>query len=66
MAGRELRFRFTGRIEPAEYADVDLVSFFRVHHARYTLYWPHSTPEGLAARRATLARLDAAQAEEEP
>jgi uncharacterized protein len=41
----ELRFRFNGMIEPAAYADTELIPFFRVHHSRYMLYWPYSTPD---------------------
>jgi hypothetical protein len=61
--GRELRFRYSGRIEPAVYADVELVPFFRVHHSRYLLYWPYGAPEEVEARRGTAARSEAAQAE---
>jgi hypothetical protein len=57
----ELRFRASDVIRPEQYRDLELVPFFRVHHARYVLYWPFSTPEQLDARRETAAREEAAQ-----
>jgi hypothetical protein len=47
----ELRFRFDGLVEPSGYEDVELIPFFRVHHSRYMLYWPYSTPQDLERRR---------------
>jgi DUF1680 family protein len=47
----ELRFRFSGMIEPDAYSNTELVPFFRVHHSRYMLYWPYSTPEALELGR---------------
>lgn len=41
---RELRLRFSGMIEPDAYSETELIPFFRVHHSRYMLYWPHRTP----------------------
>jgi hypothetical protein len=57
---QELRFKTTGLIEPEAYRDLELVPFFRVHHSRYMLYWPFSTPETLQARREESARKEAA------
>jgi hypothetical protein len=38
-------------IEPDAYSNTELVPFFRVHHSRYMLYWPYSTPEALELGR---------------
>ena len=59
----ELRFRLSGIVEPATYADTELIPFFRVHHTRYTMYWPYSTPEKLELRRRADALTEAARIE---
>ena len=31
--------------------NLELIPFFRVHESRYSIYWPYSTPQNLAAKR---------------
>jgi hypothetical protein len=57
----ELRFRFDGSIEPDTLSDMELIPFFRLHHSRYMVYWPHGTPEDLEARGAADAQAEAAE-----
>ncbi|MDO3387260.1 glycoside hydrolase family 127 protein [Gilvimarinus sp. SDUM040013] len=43
----ELRFKASNVIQPAQYQDLELIPFFRVHQSRYMLYWPYSTPQNV-------------------
>jgi DUF1680 family protein len=61
VAGDELRFRFTGRTGLSGLGATELIPFFRLHRARYIVYWPFSTPEALAAQRAAAAAEEAAR-----
>ena len=61
--GEGLRFRFTGRVGEYELAATELIPFFRLHRARYVVYWPFSTPEKLAARQSTAAAEEAVRLE---
>ncbi len=56
--GEALRFRFDGLLEPARFQNLELIPFYRLHHSRYMLYWPYSTPEGLAEKRQAEANAD--------
>ena len=55
----DLRFRFTGPGIEGSLAGLELIPFFRLHHSRYTVYWPFSTPEGLQASRQAAASAEA-------
>ncbi|MEJ2402182.1 MAG: glycoside hydrolase family 127 protein [Xanthomonadales bacterium] len=59
----ELRFRFTGRTGQPGLESTELIPFFRLHHSRYVVYWPFSTPEQLAATRTLAAAEEAARLE---
>ena len=45
VAGRPLTFTAQALIRPEQYRDVELVPFFRVHDARYMMYWRTVAPE---------------------
>lgn len=57
VAGRPLTFTATDLIRPREFGGLELVPFFRVHDARYMLYWrtvsAEKYPEVVAALEAS-------------
>jgi hypothetical protein len=55
------RARASELIRPEQYRGVKLVPFFRLHDARYVLYWPVATPEDYAAQRERLAAAERRQ-----
>lgn len=63
VEGEKLRFRFAGQAGMEGLGSLELVPFFRLHHSRYLLYWPFSTPEQLAAKREAAAASEAARLE---
>ena len=38
-------------LNPKAGSELELIPFFRVHESRYSIYWPYSTPQGLAAKQ---------------
>lgn len=46
-----LTFHTTNALYPASYSDMQLTPFFSLYDTRYILYWPLTTPEGLARRQ---------------
>jgi hypothetical protein len=49
-----LRFRTTDIVFPAKYHSMPLIPFFSLHDSRYILYWPVTTPGGLAGKQADI------------
>ncbi|MCU6432591.1 glycoside hydrolase family 127 protein [Undibacterium sp. Jales W-56] len=47
VAGQPLTFTAPGLIRGQGAAALRLIPFFRLHDARYTIYWPYSTPANL-------------------
>jgi DUF1680 family protein len=58
VAGQPLTFTAAGLIDSDKYRNVQLVPFYQIHDARYMVYWPVTTPAGLAARKDELRRKD--------
>jgi hypothetical protein len=52
VPGTPLTFRAPGLIKSE--APLELIPFFRLHDARYIVYWPYATPEGYARERDAL------------
>lgn len=54
---KPLSFRFNGILFP-EYHNrkIELIPFFQVHEARYMIYWPYTTREGLKTRIAGIKK----------
>ncbi|HMB91580.1 MAG TPA: glycoside hydrolase family 127 protein, partial [Rhodothermales bacterium] len=50
VEGQPLTFKAPDLIEDTD-RNLQLIPFFRLHDARYIVYWPHTTPEGLEERR---------------
>lgn len=61
-AAGPLRFRLTDIVEPAVAEGLPLIPFFRLHDARYQMYWQLTTKEQLAARQERLAAEERAKA----
>ncbi|MBC6610013.1 glycoside hydrolase family 127 protein [Hymenobacter sp. BT507] len=59
VAGKPLTFSAAGLINSEQYRNVQLVPFYQIQDARYMVYWPVTTPEGLAARKEEIRRRDA-------
>ncbi len=54
VAGKPLTFSARGLIRPDAFRDLELVPFFRVHDARYMLYWRTVSPARYETVRAAL------------
>lgn len=60
VPGQPLTFTAPGLIQGRPDADtLQLIPFFRLHDARYMVYWPRSTPAQTRALRQTLASAEA-------
>jgi DUF1680 family protein len=55
VPGRPLTFTAPGLVQGKQAGTTTFVPFFRVHDARYVVYWPYSTPGDLESRRARAA-----------
>jgi hypothetical protein len=56
VPGRPLTFTAPGLVQATQSGPTTFVPFFRVHDARYVVYWPYSTPADLNQRREQAAR----------
>ncbi len=65
LDAKPLHFRLVDIVEPATANGLELVPFFRLHNARYQMYWETTTREGLAERKVALARAESARAARE-
>ncbi len=61
-AAGPLRFRLVDIVKPSAPDGLPLLPFFRLHDARYQMYWELTTKEAVAARRASLAAEERARA----
>ncbi|MFG6467036.1 beta-L-arabinofuranosidase domain-containing protein [Roseateles sp. BYS87W] len=62
VPGQPLTFTAPGLIQGRKDADLlQLIPFFRLHDARYMLYWPRSTPAQQSLLRAELAQAEQAR-----
>ncbi len=64
-AAGPLHFRLVDIVEPASKEGLTLIPFFRLHDARYQMYWETTTREGLAARKQQMAAAESARAARE-
>jgi len=65
VAAGPLSFRLTDVVEPAAPKGLPLVPFFRLHDARYQMYWQTTTKEDLTVRSERLAADERAKAARE-
>ncbi|NHZ88517.1 glycosyl hydrolase [Massilia sp. CCM 8733] len=59
VKGLPLTFTAPGLIQGKGAGSLRLMPFFRLHDARYMVYWPYSTPANLALTQAATARGEA-------
>jgi DUF1680 family protein len=64
-AARPMRFHLADVIEPSAANGLPLIPFFRLHDARYQMYWQLTTKKELAAKRERLAAEERAKASRE-
>jgi DUF1680 family protein len=64
-AAGPLHFRLVDVVEPAAPDGLTLIPFFRLHDARYQMYWETTSREALAARKEQLAAAERALAARE-
>jgi DUF1680 family protein len=64
-AGGPLSFRLVDVIEPPVSNGLPLIPFFRLHDARYQMYWELTTKERIAARKERLVAEERAKLERE-
>lgn len=57
-----LHFRLTGVLDPSSPESLPLIPFFRLHDARYQMYWPVISREQFEDQRARLAAEERARA----
>jgi len=55
VPGRPLTFTAPGLVQGKDVGSVVFMPFFRLHDARYVMYWPYSTPANLQAMQARAA-----------
>ena len=60
-----MHFRLVGIVEPPAKDGLSLIPFFRLHDARYQMYWEATTREGLVAREERLVAAERARAARE-
>jgi DUF1680 family protein len=59
VPGEPLTFTAAELIDAEKYRNLKLVPFYQLHDTRYMVYWPVTTPEGLAARKVAMHQKDA-------
>lgn len=62
VAGKSLTFRMDG-LSPEKYNLMEWIPFFRLHEARYVVYWPLVSPGEYAEKQKQLAEQERRQAE---
>lgn len=60
VAGEPFTYSAQKLIYPARYNSLKLIPFYKIHDARYVIYWQRETPEGLAGIQKKMAEEDAA------
>ncbi len=61
-AAGPLHFRLSDVVEPPMSAGLPLIPFFRLHNARYQMYWQLTTKEQITARKEKLAAAERVKA----
>lgn len=53
--GEKLHFSYTGEVYPTTFGKLEFIPFFRLHNARYAVYFRQVTPEGLQQLKEEIA-----------
>lgn len=59
VPGKSLTYTASELLYPAKYRTLELIPFYRLHDARYVIYWQKQSPEGLQKMQEELARQEA-------
>lgn len=59
VAGKSLTYTAENLIYPAKYQSLKLIPFYKIHDARYIIYWEKENPASLAGIQQKLAARDA-------
>jgi len=51
VPGKLFTFKIKDLIYPVKFKNLELVPFFSIHEARYMIYWPVVTPQGLEIKK---------------
>lgn len=62
-SGETLRFSYTGEVYPATFGTLEFIPFFRLHNARYAVYFRQVTPAGLQQLKEEIVRKEQQAAE---
>jgi len=62
VAGEPLTFTAAAIVYPAKYRSLKLIPFYKIHDARYVVYWEKETPQSIAGIAQKLAAAEAASA----
>ena len=62
VAGKPLTYTAKDLIYPAKYSGLKLIPFYKIHDARYIIYWEKETPATLAGIQQKLAAEEAEKA----
>jgi len=62
IPGKKLSYSASALIYPASYKKLELVPFYKIHDARYVIYWQQETSGGLAEMRTRQAQKEEAAA----
>lgn len=60
VAGKPLTFTAAGLVYPAKYQSLKLIPFYKIHDARYVVYWEKETPQSIVGIEQKLAAAEAA------
>jgi len=58
VAGKSLTFSASSSLYPASYKSLELIPFFRLHDARYTIYFKKASKDSIEVAQNALASLD--------
>ena len=58
VAGKSLTFSASSSLYPASYKNLELIPFFRLHDARYTIYFKKALKDSIEVAQNALASLD--------
>src|SRR5690606_28469957 len=61
VKGQPLTFTASDLIYPAKYQDLKLIPFYKLHDARYIIYWKHSEKDKIEESLNALAKIDEKQ-----
>jgi len=62
VAGEPLTFTAAAIVYPGKYQSLKLIPFYKIHDARYVVYWEKETPQSIARIAQKLAAAEAASA----